>query len=658
MKVDDIKHVAVIGAGDMGHGIAELALMTGYTVSMYDIKEEFVERGKEKIDWSLGKLASKARIGENDQEKFMANLTTTIDIEEAVKNADLIIEAAPEDLELKKKIFADLDKFSPKHAILATNTSNMSVKEIGSATNRPEKVAGLHYFNPPVMMQLIEIVKSENTSDETITVLKDFTKKSTKTPIVSKDSPSFIVNRLTAPASLWLWLMHDRKEHEPAKVDSVALNMGMRMGPYETADFAGLDIIYHSFKYLETRLGKDWTPPASLDQLIQENKLGKKTGQGVYEWPEVGRPEIDTSEQADFDLMDTFKVMVNEAAKILEAGVGTPKDIDTGLKLGMNYPWGPFEVAENADLAELTGFLDGLADKYSNEVFRAHKWIRDGSLMEHAKGEAPAVEEEKSEFEFETIEVKRDTKNFVTTVTLNRPPMNPFNADLVRDLEAVLDRLWDDNDTRCIVIRGSANCFSVGADLSGGIPDSEWILVKYNQIGQRVFRKVREIPKPVIAAIERYALGGGLELAMNCDIRIAKKSARVGNPEVRRGLIAGWSGTQIMARHIGLGKTMEIILTGEMIKAKRAFKMGLINHVVDDDEFEEKVYEMATTIATECSPIAVAISKQLVNQSFESSLDAGVLLEALGQGVTFTTKDLQEGFMAFVQKRKPEFKNE
>ena len=179
MKLDDIKHVAVLGAGDMGHGIAQVCLMTGYIVSLYDIKDEFVEKGKGRIEWSLGKLASKARISEKDKDTFMGNLSITTNLEEAVKKADLCVEAAPENLDLKKKIFSDLDKFAPKHAILGSNTSNMSITEIGAATNRPEKVVGLHYFNPPVMMQLIEIIKGEKTSDETIQIMIEFAKKST-----------------------------------------------------------------------------------------------------------------------------------------------------------------------------------------------------------------------------------------------------------------------------------------------------------------------------------------------------------------------------------------------------------------------------------------------------------------------------------------------
>ena len=144
MKIDDIKHVAVIGAGDMGHGIAQVCLMTGYTVSLYDIKDEFVEKGKGRIEWSLNKLAEKARISEKDRDTYLGNLKTFTKLEDAVKNADLCVEAAPENLELKKKIFSDLDKFAPKHAILGSNTSNMSITEIGDATGRPDKVVGLH----------------------------------------------------------------------------------------------------------------------------------------------------------------------------------------------------------------------------------------------------------------------------------------------------------------------------------------------------------------------------------------------------------------------------------------------------------------------------------------------------------------------------------
>ncbi|MFX1517710.1 MAG: 3-hydroxyacyl-CoA dehydrogenase NAD-binding domain-containing protein [Promethearchaeota archaeon] len=656
MKIDDIKHVAVIGAGDMGHGIAEVALMSGYTVSMYDIADEFVEKGKGRIDWSLQKLAEKARISEGDYKKFMANLTTTINLEEAVKNADLCIEAAPEILDLKKEIFGNLDKFAPKHAILASNTSSMSIDEIGAATKRPEKVAGLHYFNPPVMMQLIEITKGEKTSDETIQILVDFTKKAHKDPVVcKKDSPGFIANRINAPGMLWMYLMYDNKEYDPAEVDRACMNMGMRMGIYELADFTGLDISYHLLNYFGGRLHKDYKPPASLEKLFKDKNLGKKTGSGIYEWPEIGRPEIG-DKAADFDLMNMLRIQINEAAKVLEEGLTTAKEIDIAMKKGFNNPFGPIEMAETTDLKELTEFLDGLADKYGKEIYRAHDWIRDGSLPDRAKGVA-TEEKKKSPYEFDNVIIEKDSENFVTTILFNNPPLNLLSRGVLTDLSAAIDLLWDDLETRVIVLRGTANCFSAGVDLAGGIPDSPWAMKQFVRLGQRTFKKLRDIPKPVIAAIERYAYGGGLEVAMSCDLRYAKKSVKLGLTEVTLGLIPGWGGTQLMVRHLGIGKTMELILTGERIEAKRAFKMGVINGYFDDDDFDEEVYKVAKKIAKRCSPIAAGIVKQMVLAAEQIPLDVGLEMESYGSAVAFSTEDVQEGVMAFMQKREPEFKN-
>lgn len=382
MNLDDINHIAVIGAGAMGHSIAEVALLSGFSVSLYDITSEFVETGKSLIDWSLKKFIEKDKISESDYFKFMDNLTITTDLKDACKKADFCIEAAPEKMDLKKKIFNELDKCTPPHAILASNTSFMSITQIAAATQRPKKVIGMHFFNPPVLLTIIEIVTGETTSEETLKVMIEFTKKCNKKPIFSKDSPGFICNRISAPAFLLTHLMLDRKEYSPAKVDAAAMNMGMRMGPYELQDFLGLDIAYDGMKYLTQYFSKDYTPTATLENLMRAKKYGKKTGEGIYKWPEIGRPQIDMSDPADFDVIDMIRVQINEAAKVLEEEIGTPEDINTGMKLGMNNMWGPFEIAENADLAELTQFLDRLAEKYGKELFRAHKWIRDGTLME------------------------------------------------------------------------------------------------------------------------------------------------------------------------------------------------------------------------------------------------------------------------------------
>jgi enoyl-CoA hydratase/3-hydroxyacyl-CoA dehydrogenase len=590
----------------------------------------------------------------------LGNLTIFTDLKEAAKNADLCVEAAPENLELKKKIFSDLDNFAPKHAILASNTSNMSITEIGGATERPEKVVGLHYFNPPVLMQLIEIIKGDKTSDETVNLMVDLAKKSVKNPVVSKDRPGFIVNRINAITMLLIHTMLDKKEYKPAELDATAMMMGMKMGPYELMDFVGLDVAYHSMNYLAERLDKDYKPTATMQKLIDDGKLGKKTGEGIYKWPETGRPDIDRDADCDFDIMNLMRVQINEAAKVLEEGIAIrgAKDIDTAMKKGMNNPFGPFELAENADLAELTEYMDGLAEKYGLEVFRAHKWVRDGTLMEHTKPKEEAAETEKSPFEFDNVEVTKDEENFVTTIMLNNPPLNLFSQDVLQDLSDALDLLWDDDKTRVIVIRGSANCFSAGASIDPSLmlDANPFMLYKYVDLGQKTFKKCRQIPKIVIAAIERYALGGGLELAMHCDLRIAKESAQMGLTEVGLGLFPAWGGTQMLRRHVGLGRAMDLILSARRVKADDAEEMGLITKEVDDDEFDDYLKEYAIKLAKGSAPLSVAVAKQLVNETAEGDLDTGYHAERLGAGVVYVSEDSKEGFMArVIEKRDPDF---
>ncbi|MHA2203805.1 MAG: 3-hydroxyacyl-CoA dehydrogenase family protein, partial [Candidatus Hodarchaeales archaeon] len=254
MKSENSKKVSVIGAGHMGHGIAEVALLSDYFVSLYDIEEKIITKGKSLIEWSLKKFVEKSQITEKKYEELINNLEITTDLEKAAKNAILCIEAVPERLELKKDIFRKLDKLSPKYAILASNTSTMSITEIGNVTQRPDKVVGLHFPPPPVLAKVIEIVRGDKTSESTIAFAINFAKRAEKKAIISKDSPGFICNRIMAPSMLLIQLMLDRKEYSPANIDAAALNMGMIMGPYELLDYIGLDILHDSSKYFAEHL--------------------------------------------------------------------------------------------------------------------------------------------------------------------------------------------------------------------------------------------------------------------------------------------------------------------------------------------------------------------------------------------------------------------
>ncbi len=380
MKIDDIKTVAVVGAGDMGHGIAEVALIAGYKVNLYDVKQEFVDKGASRIMESLDKLASKGRVPTDHVKRIKGELLKkTTDLAEAVKNADLAIEAAPEVLDLKKRVFAEMDKAAPAHALLASNTSTMSITEISKSTKRPGKVLGLHFFNPAVLMRLVEVIRGGKTSDETLEIGRAFVERINKVPvIVKKDVPGFIANRVNAPASVLISSIIGSGEIEPEALDAFVRSLGAPMGPCELQDYVGIDIVINGAKYYAETIHPDYAPPAHLLKMAKEGRLGKKTGKGFFDWSQ-GRPSIDLSKATDkFDPMDTVAVQINEACKLIEMGVCTAEDVDLAMTNSSGNPIGPMSVAKNIEPADLTARLNRLSEKYKKEIFRPTKMIREG----------------------------------------------------------------------------------------------------------------------------------------------------------------------------------------------------------------------------------------------------------------------------------------
>jgi enoyl-CoA hydratase/3-hydroxyacyl-CoA dehydrogenase len=383
MNIDDVKTIAVIGAGDMGHGIAEVALIAGYKVFIRDINQEFVDKGVGRIIASLEKLVSKGKVPAEHYDKIKAELMVPVTgLEEAVQESDLVIEAIPELMELKKETFRIIDKAAPSHALFASNTSTMKITEIASATSRPEKVLGLHYFNPAVLMKLVEVIRGEKTSDEAIRIGCDFVVKNNKVPVkVHKDVPGFIVNRVQAPAGVLLGCLLDMKIAEPEEVDAIFRNMGSPMGPYETIDYTGIDISYHGGSYYAEAIHEDFKPGKTLTAKFEANELGKKTGKGLFDWS-AGRPEIDVSKATDkLDPMDLAIVNANEATKIVAEGACTLEDVDTAIVNATGSPFGPIALIKGFEPADLAKRLDGLAVKFNKEIFRPTQMIKDGAYI-------------------------------------------------------------------------------------------------------------------------------------------------------------------------------------------------------------------------------------------------------------------------------------
>lgn len=245
----------------------------------------------------------------------------------------------------------------------------------------------------------------------------------------------------------------------------------------------------------------------------------------------------------------------------------------------------------------------------------------------------------------------------VATITINRPDaLNAFNADVVNEVIQALEDVRADENVRVVVLTGAGEkAFSAGADIKAMKGMNALKARELSQMGEKLCSTIENLEKPVIAAINGYALGGGLEVAMACDLRIASENAKMGQTEINIGLIPGWGGTQRLTRLIGMTKAKELIFTGKMIDAKTAEQLGLVNMVVSQDKFREVVRQFALELAQK-APVALKVAKALINKGSEISLDAAIALEMEGFGVVASTEDLQEGVSAFIEKRKPTFK--
>jgi 3-hydroxybutyryl-CoA dehydrogenase len=283
----EVKKIAVLGAGLMGHGITQVAAQVGkYDVCMRDIEQKFIDNGMNMIRESLQRFVKKGQMTEAQMGEVLSRIHPTLNFKEAVSNADLIVEAVPENVELKKAMFKEVDTYAPAHALIVSNTSSVSITEIASATKRPEKVCGMHFFNPPQLMKLIEVIRGAKTSDETVQVVLDTAHKMEKeTVLVKKDCPGFIVNRILIPAlneaaELYWEGIADRDDIDKA----IKLGLNWPMGPLMLLDYIGVDTTLAIADVLTKELDPKFHPSTGLKQMVKAQLLGRKTGKGYYDW--------------------------------------------------------------------------------------------------------------------------------------------------------------------------------------------------------------------------------------------------------------------------------------------------------------------------------------------------------------------------------------
>jgi len=280
-----MEQIAVIGAGQMGNGIAQVAASAGYEVLMVDIKQEFVDRGMATIEKSLGKLVTKERMTQQDADATLARIKTSTDRNDC-QDVDLVVEAVPEILDLKTSIFSELDQICQPNCILASNTSSISISTIANATQRPDKVIGMHFMNPVPIMKLVEIINGDKTSTETNAKVVEAAEKMGKIALSCNDSPGFVSNRILCPMLNEAILTLQEGVAEPEAIDGIMkLGMNHPIGPLALSDLIGLDTVLHIMNVLHEGLKDDKYAPADLlMQMVDEGKLGRKSGEGFYKY--------------------------------------------------------------------------------------------------------------------------------------------------------------------------------------------------------------------------------------------------------------------------------------------------------------------------------------------------------------------------------------
>ena len=280
-----IKTIGVVGAGTMGNGIAQVAAIAGYNVIMSDIEDRFVQGGIKNVDKFLAKSVEKGKMTADEKNAIMGRIKGTVKLED-MKDADFVVEVILEKMDLKKQVFKQLDEITRKDVILSTNTSSMSVTEIATATARPDKVVGMHFFNPVPLMRLVEVIRGLKTSDETAALTMDLSKKLGKEPVeVKVDVPGFLANRLMIAVAIEAIRLYEQGIASKEDVDKAAkLGLNYPMGPFELMDLTGVDINYHVMDYFHKELPQElkWDPPLSIKNMVKAGLLGRKTGAGWY----------------------------------------------------------------------------------------------------------------------------------------------------------------------------------------------------------------------------------------------------------------------------------------------------------------------------------------------------------------------------------------
>ena len=665
-----VSKAAVVGAGTMGGQIAQTIAAAGIPVVLKDIDDALVQAGLDEAAnvtrGQVGKLAERGKItaeqADAQAQEILDRIHGTTSYE-AFGDVDFVVEAVPERMDIKQSVFAELDAATPGHAILASNTSSLSITEIGEATLRPERVVGFHYFYPASIMPLIEIVEGEDTSAETVTAAVVFAQAIRKQPITCAEVPGFVVNRILNSGIAEVWREQEEKGLSIKKIDEGVGAAGVTpVGPYYLVNLLGLDTVLHVAEHLVESYGEErFYVPKGMQKLVADGKLGAKTGgDGFYD--PAGEPNI--SGDGDPDVAELVELLslktLLEACLVLEERVATtPRH---RLRDDGRRGAGP---AAGADATVHEGRRrrprrDPRAHGERGRAPRRALRAADDPAPPRRPGPARRQKTGQGFYPYPQPDAEQPAEviklesrgDGVTIAWLANGPMNSISPQVVEDLAKVWATVKENGTHALVFASTNPMLFSAGADIKAFTTMDEAAGRTLLDDTHGLLREMERSGIVTIAAVNGLAFGGGNELAMACDVRIAARSALFGQPEIKLGIIPGFGGTQRLPRLVGTNKALEMNLVGDPILAEEAFELGLVNRVVEDHELLDTALMWAHRLAGQ-APLAVAEIKSV---SGNGDLDAGIAAEKEGFAAAFASEDAKEGISAFLGKRAPQFK--
>jgi enoyl-CoA hydratase/3-hydroxyacyl-CoA dehydrogenase len=660
---------AVVGAGTMGGQIAQTIAAAGIPVVLKDIDDALVQAGLDEASnvtrGQVGKLAEKGKITADQAEAQIAEIldrihgTTSYD---SFGDVDFVVEAVPERMDIKQSVFAELDAATPGHAILASNTSSLSITEIGEATLRPDKVIGFHYFYPASIMPLIEIVEGEETSAETVSAAVTFAQAIRKQPITCAEVPGFVVNRILNSGISEVWREQEQKGLSIKKIDDGVGAAGVvPVGPYYLVNLLGLDTVLHVAEHLVESYGEErFYVPRGMQKLVADGKLGAKTGGDGFYDPQ-GEPNLPG--EADPDIAELVEMLslktLLEACLVLEEGVATHRDIDFGMMAGAGLDprrglMPPFMKADSEGLDTILERMENAEEKFGERFAPPtilRRMVAQGRLGQKTGQGFYAYPQPDSEQPAEVIKLETRSDG-VAIAWLANGQMNSISPQVVEDLGKVWARASSSGVRALVIASSNPFLYSAGADIKAFTTMDEAAGRKLIDEAHSLFRALGSEGIVTIAAVNGLAFGGGCELSMACDVRIAARSAIFGQPEIKLGIIPGFGGTQRLPRLVGTNKALEMNLVGDPVLAEEAFELGLVNRIVEDHELLDTALMWARKLAGQ-APLAVA---QIKSVSGAGDLDEGIAAEKAGFAAAFASEDAKEGISAFLGKRAPQFK--